>query len=190
MNKEQNTSANEDACLVISEQKLYQFSQTRLAQFPKQGLKGSSTGATVICAFLMGAADTFASDDEELQLTVTELLSLDDRACKHLIDTTRRLSNKYPFVKKIFQQGQQTSAAWQENADHTEETPLSQLLEQTKNLTLMDLKQQFVPEEEPATTRATVHKAVEKNPRLRRLLFILLVLIILVAANYITLAVL
>ena len=189
MNKQPNTSKKQEACLVLTEQKLYLFSQTPLAQFSKQGLKGSSTGATVICAFLMGAAKTFASDNEALQLTISELLGLDDRGTMHLIDTTGRLGKKYPFIKEILRKGQQTAAAWLENDVHTDKTTLDQLLQKCQNLTLMDLKQMPATEEEPAppTARIAVNQAVEGNPRLKRLLLILLALIILVTANYLIL---
>ena len=191
MDKQQNSSAKQDACLVVPEQKLYQFSQTPQAQFPKQGLKGSSTSATVVCAFLIGAAKTFASNDEELQLTLAEQLGLDDRGTMHLIDTTRRLGKKYPFIKHILKQGQQTATAWQGNETLTETTSLEQLVQTCHNLTLMDLKKIVVAEEAaPAITREAVSQAVEGNPRLKRLLFILLVLIILGSANYLILTLL
>ncbi len=189
MSKQQNTSEKQGSCLVLTKQKLYQFSQTPLAQFSKQGLKGSSTSATVICAFLLGAAKTFASNDKTLQLIIAERLELDDRGTIHLIDTTRRLSKKYPFVKKILKQGQQGASAWQDNDDHNEETTLDQLLQKCQNLTLMNLKQIDASEAKPATTRTSVNQAVIKTPRLKRLLLILLALITLATANYSILAV-
>lgn len=189
MSKRQNTSIKQDACLVVNEQRLYQFSQTRSAQFSKQGLEGSSTAATVICAFLTGAAKAFASDNNELQLTIADQLGLDDRGAMHLIDTTRRLGQKYPFVKHIIKQGQLTATAWQESNGQTEDAPLGQLLQKCQNLTLLDLEKIVVAEEPaPAITREAVNQVVEGYPRLKRLLLILLVLIILVAANYLILA--
>ncbi len=184
MGKQQNTSNKQNTCLVLTEQKLYQFSQTPLTQFSKQGLEGSSSSATVICAFLIGAAETFASDDETLQLIIAERLELDDRGTIHLIDTTRRLSKKYPFVENILKQGQQTSSAWQDNDTHSTETTLDQLLQKCQNLTLMDLKQIDGSEEKLSTARASVTQAVKQNPRLKRLLLILLALIILITANH------
>jgi len=185
MDKQQNSTVKQDACLVVTEQKLYQFSQSPQAQFPKQGLKGSSTSATVVCAFLIGAAKTFASNDEELQLTLADQLGLDDRGTTHLIDTTRRLGKKYPFVKQILKQGQQTATAWQENDTLTVTTSLDQLVQKCQNLTLMDLKKIVVAEDlDPTISREATSQAVEGNSRLKRLLLILLALIILVTANY------
>lgn len=191
MSKEQITSNSPDVCLVLTEQKLYQFSQTSLVHFSKKSLDGSSTSATVICAFLIGAANTFASDSDALQLTIAELLDLDDRGTEHLIKTTRRLVKKYSFVGEVLKQGQQSAAAWLESDGHTEATTLAELINQSKDLTLADLKKLTITSGQRApSARATVNRAVEANPRLKRLLFILLALIILVTANYLTLTIL
>jgi hypothetical protein len=192
MSEQQNSVEEEKACLILTEQKLYQFSKSPAAQFSKQGLKGSSTGATLVCAFLMGAAEALESSDEALQLIIAELLGLEDRGITHLIDTTRRLSQKYPFVKFTLKQGRQAASSWQEEDAHIETTPLDRLLQKCQNLTLLELGKIEVEEEEPApvSTRETVSQAVESNPRLKRLLFILLALIILTVANYLVLTVL
>jgi len=188
MNKQQITSEKQDASLELTEQKLYQFSQTQQAQFPKQALEDSATSATVICAFFMGAAKTFASDDEQLQNIIAELIDMDERGTRHLIDTTRRLGKKYPFVDELIKFGQQTAANWQDNDSQT----LAQLLQQNQNQSLMEMVKKGVIQGQPTptTARANVNLAVEKNPRLKRLLLILLLLIILVTANFLTLQVL
>jgi len=192
MDKPQNTTENQDACLELTEEKLFQFSQTQQAQFTKQALEGSATSATLICAFFMGAAETFASDDEVLQLSIAKLINMDERGTRHLIDTTHRLSNKYPFVNDVIKLGQQIAASWQAHDGHNNMITLTQLLEQNQNQSLMDLVKNGVirTEPDPTTTRASVNQTVEKNPRLKRLLLILLALIILVSANYVTLTVL
>lgn len=185
MNNQLNTSEIQGSSIELAEQKLYQFSQTHQAQFPKQALEGSDTSATIICAFFMGAAMTLASNDEVLQQVIVKLIDMDERGTKHLIDTTRRLGNKYPFVKELIRLGQQTATSWLESDTHT----LAQLLEQNQDQNLMELLKKGVIKGEaaPTSARASVNQAVETNPRLKRLLLTLLVLIILVSANYLTL---
>lgn len=188
MNAQQNTPKKQDTGLELTKQRLYQFSQTPQAQFSRQALEGSATSATLICAFFMGAAKAFASDNETLQLIIAKLIDMDDRGTQNLIDTTQRLGNKYPFVKDVIMFGQQTADTWQARDSHM----LAQLLKQNQNQSLMEMVKKGTIEGDsaPAKVRASVNQAVETNPRLKRLLLILLVLIILVTANYLTLTML
>ncbi|HHJ80556.1 MAG TPA: hypothetical protein ENJ65_02865 [Candidatus Tenderia electrophaga] len=182
MSKHQNPSEKQEKPLAPTEQTLFQFSQSRQAQFPKQALAGSATSATLICAFFMGAANALANDAAVLQATIAKLIDMDERGTKHLIDTTRRLAKKHSFIKDVIKLGQQTATTWQENDNHT----LAQLLEQNQNQSLTEmLKGGAIKDASvPSTARASVNQAVEKNPRLKRLLLTLLLLIILVTANY------
>ncbi len=185
MSKHQNATEKQNPCLTVAEQKLFQFSQTQQAQFPKQLLEDSATSATLICAFFMGAAETLATDNATLLLILAKLIDMDKRGTKHLIDTTTRLAKKYPVVKDVIQLGQQAATTWQASNTHT----LTRLLEQNQDQSLTELLKKEVVKGAPAssTARANVNQAVEKNPRLKRLLLTLLILIILVTANYLIL---
>lgn len=187
MSKHQNPSEKQEECLALTEQKLFQFSQSRQAQFPKQALAGSATSATLICAFFMGAANTLANENAVLQATIAKLIDMDERGTKHLIETTTRLAEKHPFIKDVIKLGQQTATTWQENDSHT----LAQLLEQNQNQSLMEMLKNGDIKDASAqsTTQASINQTVVRPPRLKRkrLRLTLLVLIVLVTANYLIL---
>lgn len=184
MSKKQNAQHQTDTNLAIVDSKLYQFSQTRLAQLPKDGLEENSTSAILACAFLMGAAEKLGNETKVLMLTIATHLNVDDRGSTHLIDTTRILINKYPFIDEIYKHGTQTAQLWQQSDGHTEATTLADLLQQNQNLTLMDLDIQGI-NAEPGLVKAK-RKTIQRagGGKFLRIALIILTLIALGAANY------
>jgi hypothetical protein len=184
MSKEQNLQHQTDTNPAIDDSKLYQFSQSSLAQLPRDGLEESSTSAILACAFLMGAARNLDNDPKVLLSIIAAYLNIDDRGSTHLIDTTQRLINKYPFIEEIFKQGSQTAQSWQRSDDHTDAAALTDLLQQNQNLTLMDLDIQGITAEPGLATakRKTVQRA--RGGKLLRIALIILILIVIGAANY------
>ena len=186
MPDEQNSPEKENACLVITEQRLLQFCQSPLAQLPKQGFEKNSTSVILICAFLLGAIESLGSTEEELQLALAEQLDIDDRGTSHLIDTTQRLCIKYPLIAQVLEQGRKAASVWQHDGEPAALTALNKILEQNQNLTLMDLDTLDVTPKEPVSV---VRHAAPQHSRLRPLLLILLAISILAAANYLLLTV-
>jgi hypothetical protein len=183
MTSEQTTTAPTVVPPAITGSRLYQFSRSRPAQIPKEGLEENSTGAILACAFFMGAAEAVQDEERSLGLILATHLGLTDRGSAHLIDTTRRLISKYPFVAEIFSRGGQVAHAWQDDGND-EGVGLVGLLAQSRSLTLMELDIQGINLEYGRGVEEEVAVESRRSQRPARMIFIILLLIALAAANY------
>ncbi len=132
----------------------------------------------------MGAAEKIEHDTNGLTQTIATHLGTDDRGASHLIDTTRRLIGKYPFIEEIFKSGTLSANLWQLSGSETKATTLTDLLQQNQNLTLMDLDthdikiKPHLPKANKKTRQESRHKIF------LRIVLIIVFLIALGVANY------
>lgn len=105
----------------------------------------------LVCTYLSGAIAVLAEHEQrgcdESETLLEEVLQcdlgLDQLSCQHWHDTCQRLCAKYPLIKSIYEQAGVDMAAYLEHSERAAPRVVS-LLEQHKNLSLLDLEQENI----------------------------------------------